>query len=445
MKVNPLSKDFTLKSLIKYTLPSIIMMIFMSTYTIIDGIFVSNLVGEEALAAVNLIMPIFGIIMAISLMFAAGGNAIISRYMGQGKLREAREFLSVLYVVGTILGLFVSLVSFIFPDQLLGVMGISDTLYPLARTYLLSIAGFAMPIFFQVYIQTFMLTAGKPTLGLWLSVIGGLINVILDYVLISPNMFNLGIAGAGIATGIGNAVPGIIGLFYFMFNRKGVLYFVKPKFDFRVLGHSIFNGSSELVGNIAVSITTLMFNFILLQMVGDSGVAAISVILYIQMFQNAIYFGFTMGISPIIGYKYGEENHLGLHKIIQQSFKIIAGTSVLVIIFTIMLADQAIGMFIASSSSTFALAKNGLLLFLPAYLFMGFNIFFSALFTSLSNGKVSAIISVLRSLVFIVIALLILPNIFDLNGVWLAIPVAELMSIFVCIYFYQKGKVVYKY
>ncbi len=442
---SPLAKNFNMRELLKYTLPSMLMMVFMSTYSIIDGVFVSTFVGESALAAVNLVMPLLGIVMAVGLMFATGGNAVIAKLLGQGKTREAQEFLTVIYIIGGILGLILTAIVLIFPNELLNLLNVSDSLYTLTKDYMLSLAGFLAPVFFMVFIQSFMVTAGHPMFGLILSLTGGIVNIVLDYIFISPDLLNMGIAGAGLATGIGNALPGVIGFFYFLFSRKCILHFVKPKLKMKTLAQSMFNGSSELVGSLATSITTLMFNFILISMVGDTGVAAISVILYIQMFQNAIYTGYTLGVSPIIAFKYGEQNHSGLHKVIMQSFKVISVASVLVIALTLAFSDEAVGIFISRDSATFEMAKNGLLLFLPAYLFMGFNIFFSAMFTSLSNGKVSAIISVLRSLVFIVIALLILPQIFELNGVWLAIPVAELLAIIVSCYFYKKNKSHYRY
>ncbi len=445
MTTNPLAQQFTLKSLLKFTLPSIFMMLFMSTYSIIDGVFVASLVGEEALAATNIIMPLLGILMALALMFATGGNAIIAKLMGEGKPQEACRFMTIIYIIGAALGIISSIITFAFTDQMLNALSVSDDLYPYAKDYLLSLAAFAAPIIFLIFIQSFIVTAGHPGLGLILSLTGGIINIILDYLLISPNFADLGIAGAGLATGIGNSVPGLIGLFYFAFNRKSELHFIRPKLNLKLIGQSMFNGSSELVGSLATSITTMMFNFILLDIAGSAGVAAISVILYIQMFQNAIYMGFSMGVAPVIAFKFGEKNRLALQNIIKQSLKVIAAASLMVISLTLIFADQAIGIFIDQASSTFALAKNGLLLFLPAYLFMGFNIFLSAMFTALSNGKVSAIISVARSLVFIVISLLTLPLIWDINGVWLAVPVAEFLAIIVAYYFYKAHRSNYGY
>ncbi len=445
MSSSPLARDFSMGQLLRYTLPSMLMMLLMSTYSIIDGVFVSALVGEDALAAVNLVMPIFAIVMAVGLMFATGSNAVIATLMGRGRTHEARGFMSAIYLIGGALGALMTLCIFLMPERILELLRVSEGLYSLSKDYLLSIAGFMVPVFFMVFIQSFMVTAGKPTLGLVLSVAGGLTNVVLDYLFISPDIFDMGIAGAGLATGIGNALPGVIGVFYFLFCKKGSLYFVKPKLQMRDFVQSLFNGSSELVGALAVSITTILFNVILLDMVGDSGVAAISVILYINMLQNALYSGYTLGVCPIISYKYGEGNSAGLRKTVRRSFSILAAASALVIGLTLLLSKPAVGIFISSESETFELARSGLLLFLPAYLFMGFNIFFSALFTALSNGRVSALLSAMRSLVFIVIALLVLPRMIGLNGVWLAVPVAEGLALLLSLYFYKKHRKSYHY
>ncbi len=445
MNSNPLARDFNMLALLKYTLPSVFMMVFMSTYTIVDGVFVANLVSEDALSAVNLIYPLFGVVMALGLMFATGGNAIIARLMGEGRNQEARQFLSVIFIIGTAIGAVLTIFVYAFPNLLLSFLGVSESLYSLSSDYLLSLAGFAIPIFYLVFVQSFLVTAGKPTLGLIICIAGGITNMVLDYFLISPDFMDLGIAGAGLATGIGNSLPGIFGLVYFFVKRKGDLYFVKPKWNGLFILKSMYNGLSELIGSLAISITTIMFNTILLSIAGESGVAAISVILYIQQFQTAIYFGFTLGVAPIISYKFGEKNNLGLSKVIRKSLIFNGVVSVLVIALTFIFANEAVAIFISRESQTFAMAKEGLLVFLPAYICMGLNIFFSAMFTALSNGKASAIISISRSLVFIVISLLIFPNIFGIVGVWIAVPIAEFLSIAVGFYFYKRYKNSYGY
>ncbi len=445
MMENRLAAQFDWKGLLRYTLPSVCMMVFMSTYTIVDGIFVANLVGEDALAAINLIFPLFGLAMAVALMFSTGGNAVIGKWMGEGRDAEARRFLSTLYIVGGSLGLLLSICGFAFTDSILASLGATDDLYPYAKDYLYSLAGFAVPVIFSVYTQSFFVTAGKPMLGFAVCVMGGVSNMVLDYLLISPRFFDLGIAGAGLATGIGNALPGLFGLLYFGMQRKGTLYFEKPLFALRTLGQSMYNGLSELVGSLAMAVTTMLFNFILLDLVGDSGVAAISVILYIQQMQTAMYIGYTLGVSPILAYKYGAQDRAALHRTVRQSFIIMAVMSGIIIVATLLLSEQAVGVFLARDSQTFAMAKQGLLLFLPAFLFMGVNVFLSSMFTALSNGRVSAILSMGRTLVFLVAALLVLPQFFELVGVWIAVPVAEALALLVGIYFYRKHRKKYGY
>ena len=443
--MNILAKDFDTKSLMKYVFPTILMMIFMSTYTIIDGLFVANLVGENALSAVNIVMPVINIFLAVGLMFATGGTAVMGKLMGEAKVEAARSFLTILYIVALILGVLFTIICLLFPDKIIELLGVNEILYQDSRTYLITLAFFSIAYFFQVFAQSFFVLAGKPMLGFFTCLFGGITNIILDYIFISPNLLDLGIAGAGLATGIGTSVPAIWGVVYFAFCRKGTLYFEKPILKIRILLQSMFNGSSELVSQLSTAVTTLLFNIILLDLVGNSGVASISVILYIQMMQVAIYFGYAIGVAPIISYKYGAGDKAGLKKTLTISFKFTAIVSFLVILFSLLGGKYAIAIFINPSSATFDMALNGLRIFSIAYIFMGINVFISSMFTALSNGKVSAILSLTRTLVFLVGSLLTLPYFLGLNGVWLAVPVAEFLSVILSFYFYLRGRKTYGY
>ncbi len=441
--MNILAKDFNAKSLMNYVFPTILMMIFMSTYTIVDGLFVANLVGEDALSAINIVMPVINIVLAIGLMFATGGTAVMGRLMGEDKSPEARSFLSILYIVAIILGGILTTIFLSFPDEIVRLLGVNDELYSYAMDYLISLSYFSIGFFLQVFVQSFFVLAGKPILGFGICFLGGMTNIVLDYVFIAPTMLNLGITGAGLATGIGNCVPAIFGLAYFALYRKGTLYFEKPILKVKVLFQSMFNGMSELVSQLSTAVTTLLFNIILLELVGKSGVASISVILYIQMLQTSIYFGYAMGVAPIISYKYGANDTKGLKNVLNISFKFTAIVSALVIAFSLIFGEFAISIFINKSSETFMMAVNGLKIFSIAYLFMGINVFMSAMFTALSNGKVSAILSLTRTLVFLVGTLVILPYFLHLNGVWLAVPLAELLACILSVYYFKKGKLNY--
>ena len=445
MDKNILAQNFTTKSILKYTLPTILMTLFMSSYMIVDGIFVSNLVGEDALSAVNVVIPALSVVLAVGMMFGTGGVAIIGRFMGQNKYEEARGFLTTLYIIGGGLGIVFTILGYVFSDTIVIALGANELLLPYAQDYFMSLLPFLVPTIFQVFVQTFFVTAGKPELGFIICVLGGFTNMVLDYILIAPHLFDLGITGAGLATGLGSSVPGLFGLLYFMFHKKGNLYFTKPLWNLKIITQSMYNGMSEMVSNLSTAITTMMFNIIMLKLVGNSGVAAISVILYIQMFQMAIYMGYSFGVAPLLSYKYGEQNHEQLEKIVKTSLKVTGIISIAVVGLSWCFADLAISVFIAPESETFVLAKQGLMIFSIAYLFMGINVFVSAMFTALSNGKVSAILAICRTLVFTVVSLILLPKAFGIIGVWIAVPVAEALTLLCSIYFYKKNKSIYHY
>lgn len=436
--MNTLGQHFNTKSLLQYAFPSICMMIFLSIYTIIDGVFVAQFVGETALSAINIVYPILCIYFAIAMMFATGGTAIMGKFMGEQKDEEARSFLSVLYLVAIGIAIILGIVSFLFPHEIVRLLGAKDELVPYAYDYFISLSPFALGFFLQVYVQGFFVLAGKPTQGFLVCFIGGITNIILDYVFIAPNMMNLGIVGAGLATGIGNSVPAVYGLIYFSCNRKGTLYFGKPIFRWKLLSKSMYNGLSELVSQLSTAITTLLFNVILFEIAGADGVAAISVILYIQMMQMGIYFGYSIGIAPIISYKFGEKNKIELDEIVKISFRFLVIASLIIIAVSQIFAGAATGIFISKDSTTFSMTTRGLRIFSIAYLFMGFNVFMSSLFTALSNGRVSAFLSLARTFVFLIGSLLILPKCIGITGVWLAVPIAEGLTSFISYHFYKK-------
>ncbi len=443
MSDNVLGQSFTSKTLLKYALPTIIMMVFTSTYGIIDGLFVANFVSENALAAVNIVFPIIGIMLALAMMLATGSNALIGKLLGEGKGEEARGVLSLIYIVAIIFSIAVGLIMYVFADPLIRFMGANEVLYPYALDYMLTITGFIPCAMLQIFTQCYFVTAGKPFIGFAANLAGGLTNIILDYLLIV--VFDLGIVGAGLATCIGFSVSGIFGVLYFAFCRKGTLYFVKPSLNIKHLTQSLYNGMSEFVTMMSMSITTIMFNVILMNIAGENGVAGITVIMYIQTIQSAIYMGYSMGVAPVISYKFGEQSFEQLKLINLTSLKVISVLSLITIALSLIFAKPAVGIFISPESETFALTVTGLRIYSLAYVGMGFNIYISAMFTALSNGKVSAIVSIMRTLVFIVIALLTLPFIFGITGVWIAVPIAEMLGIGVGAYCFNRYKTQYNY
>ncbi len=426
---NTLAQKFGILSLLKFTFPTIVMMVFMSLYTMVDGIFVSNLIGENALSAINIVFPASSIIIAISIMLATGGSAIIGKYMGEGKSQSAKEFFTLLIIIGLIFGVITLILGFLFIEPLITLLGSTPSLHDYCYSYLKILLIFAPFSVLQMLFQFFFVTAGKPNWGLFSTIAGGVVNILLDYILIVP--LQMGIAGAALGTGIGYSIPAICGLIYFTFCRTGTLYFVKPKWDGPALLQSCFNGSSEMVTNLATAVTTLLFNIVMLKYLGENGVAAITIVLYAQFLLTSVYLGFSSGIAPILSYNYGEGNHQELHKIYRISMGFICISSILILLLSLSLSSHIVTVFVSSDSAVFPIARHGFVLFSMSYLITGFNIFASSMFTAFSNGKISAIISFLRTFVFIIFAILFLPSMIGANGIWLSVPMAELLTLII--------------
>ncbi len=440
---NRLSQDFHVISLLKFTAPTVVMLVFMSLYQMVDGVFVANFVGENALSALNIVYPIPSIVIAVSIMLATGGNAIIARNMGEGEARKAKENFSFIVLVGFLLGVSFLILGVIFIDPLIRLLGATPAIYPYCYDYLLILI-LSVPLsVFQMLFQNFFVTAGKPHLGLVLTILGGVANIVLDYFFIA--VCHMGVSGAALATAIGYSIPGISGFLYFALNRRGTLYFVKPVFRLNVLLHSCANGSSEMVNNLAVAITTFLFNILMLKYAGEPGVAAITIVLYAQFLMTSVFMGFSSGIAPVVSYNYGRLNADQLHKVFRISIRTVLIVSLIVFFVSEFCSTPVVGVFAPSGSEVFQIAKYGFGIFSISFLFTGVNIFASALFTAFSNGKVSAILSFLRTFVFLVICLLVLPLVWGLVGIWLAVPVAEALAFAVSVYYLVKLRKVYQY
>lgn len=435
---NKLAQNFTITSLLKFTAPTCIMLVFMSLYQMTDAVFVSNFVGENALSALNIVFPIPSIIIALSIMLATGGSAIIAKNMGEGQAQKAKQNFSMIVFVGFLLGIVIMIVGVIWIKPIIKVLGATPILYAYSYDYLFILL-LACPLtVLQMLFQTFFVTAGKPHLGLVSTILGGLSNIVLDYLFIV--VFHMGVAGAAVATSIGYALPAIIGLFYFFLNKKGTLYFVKPVFDRIVLLKTCTNGSSEMVTNLAIAIVTLLFNKIMLQYLGENGVAAITIVLYAQFLLTSIFMGFSNGVAPVFSYNYGNNNKAQMKKIFKMSLCIISVLSILMYIISLVFATPIISVFTSSESEVFKITYHGFFLFSISYLFTGVNIFASSMFTAFSNGKISALLSFLRTFVFLVAALLLLPEIMGVDGIWLAVPIAEFIAILVSIFTMYRNK-----
>ena len=439
---NSLNQNFKTLSLLKFALPSMIMMVFMSLYTIIDGIFVSRLVGESALSAVNIVWPVICILIAIGVMLATGGSAVVARKMGEGDEKGACENFTFLAVVGVAVSLVLLVIVLLFHKPIVYALGADDSLFENGKTYLIDMMYFGPCCILQSLFQCFFVTAGKPAYGLGLITAGGVVNAILDYVFMGP--MQLGIAGAAIATGIGQMIPAVVGVIYFLVKRKG-LHFTRFHWDGKALWQSCTNGSSEMVTNLSNAVITYLFNIILMRMVGADGVAAITIILYGQFLFNALYLGFSMGVAPVISYNYGAKNTGGLKSVCKICRRFVIVSSIIITICCNLLSEPIVLLFVGGKTATYDLAVSGFSVFCVTFLFSGYNIFSSALFTALSDGKTSAVISFTRTFVFILLSLLTLPAIWGVTGVWLAIPVAEFVTLFLSIFYQRRKRTVYHY
>lgn len=439
---NSISQDFKLFSLLKFALPSMIMMVFMSLYSIVDGVFISRYVGSDALSASNIIFPVITIIIAAGVMLATGGSAVVARKMGEGKSKEARSNFTMLTVISVLFGVTVLVVGNIWITPIVKVLGATPRLLSDSISYLSILLYFTPLYMLQMLFQTFFVTAGRPQLGLGATIVGGIANVVLDYVFMGP--MELGVSGAALATGIGQAIPAVVGIFYFLINRNE-LYFVRPHFDGAVLKESCLNGSSEMVSNLATSVVTFLFNIIMLKLQGEEGVAAITIALYGQFLFNSLYMGYSMGVAPVISFNYGKKNVNLLKRIIKICLGFITVSSVTILIVSLLTNNFVVEIFSPKGSRTYEIAVAGCFLFSFNYLFSGINIFASAMFTALSNGKVSAIISFMRTFVFLILSILIMPVFIGEPGVWLSVPAAEFMTIFIAITFIIYNRKKYHY
>lgn len=433
-----LAKKFTFGSLLSFAIPNVIMMISLSMYIIVDGMFVSRLLGTTALSAVNMVYPAICFEMAVSIMIATGGSAIVARKLGEGKQKEAQKNLSLLIVTEILIGLIIAAAGNLFIDKIVLFLGASSIQEPLAVAYAKIIFTFAPAFFLQTAFQTFFVTAGKPTLGLVVTLLAGIVNIVLDYIFMAP--CNMGVAGAALATGIGYCVPAIVGVCFFLRKKKNPLHLVRPEMDGKILVQACTNGSSEMVTNLANAATTFLFNYTLMQFYGEDGVASITIILYFQYIFTALYFGYSNGIAPIISFKYGNGDKEQIKSIFKNSILFLLISSAVSNLLIHLTVKRALTVFTPVSSKVYEIALNGFSLYSLAFIIMGFGIFASALFTAFSDGRSSAIISFSRTFIFIVGCILTLPHLYGQAGVWIAVPIAELLGAFVALFFIMKKK-----
>ena len=440
--LNGYEKPVTLKNILKFAVPTIAMTVFMSFYTMVDGLFVSNLIGTNALSAINLTAPVIQLVTAISTMLATGGSAVVMKKMGEQKAEEAKEDFTFLILVNVIVGIVMCAAGYLAMDYIFAGMNLSADVEEYCVEYLSRYLVFTVPILLMNNFTLYMIASEKANLSLVCSVTGGVLNMLLDYVLIAG--CDMGIGGAAIATGLGYSVTAVVGLFVFS-RKKSLLHFKKPVFRFKVLTNAATNGCSEMAVALVTGIITMMFNWTMLHYVGEDGVAAVTIIMYVLMFASSLYTGYSYGVAPMLSYYYGEQNHEKLKKLVAVSMRVIAGISLVTVAASFFLTRPLVSVFARPDNPVYDLAVTGNRICTIALLFIGYNIFASGMFTALSNGVVSAVLAFSRSFVFMLITMIVLPLILGVNGIWLATPAAELMALALSAFMFLKYRKRYGY
>ena len=442
MKIQ-LSEHFTYQKLLRFVFPSIVMMIFTSIYGVVDGLFVSNYVGKTAFAAVNLIMPFLMAISALGFMIGTGGSAIVAKTFGEGKHQKANEYFSMLVYITLIGGIILSALGMIASPAIAHALGAEGTLLKNCTLYA-RITLISMPAFMlQNVFQSFFVTAEKPKLGLGVIVIAGVTNMVLDFLLVG--ILRVGLPGAAIATVTSECIGGLFPILYFSRKNKSLLRLGRTHFDGQIFLRACGNGSSELMTNLSSSIVNSLYNIQLMKLAGENGVAAFGTIMYVNFIFIALFLGYSIGSAPLVSYHYGAGNHNELKNLFGKSLRLIGIWGVLLFVLAQLIARPLAVLFVGYDPNLLTMTESGFRIYCIAYLINGFNIFGSSFFTALNNGLVSATISFLRTLVFQLFAVLLLPVFFDINGIWSAVALAELLTLTLTVTFFVRNRKKYHY
>lgn len=428
-----LSDHFSYGKLIRFTLPTIAMMIFTSIYGVVDGVFVSNCVGSDAFAAVNLIMPVIMILGSAGFMIGTGGSAIVSKTLGEKKLEKASEYFSILIYLCIVSGVILSAIGIIFIKPIAGLLGatgdIANNCIIYGRTVFFMMTG----LFLQNAFQSFLVVAEKPKLGLAVTLLAGFTNMFLD--LLFVYVLRLGVFGAAIATGISQFVGAIIPIIYFASGKNNILHLKKCRFNKDIIIKTCINGSSEMVTNMSMSLVNILYNMQLMKYIGTNGVVAYGIIMYVGFIFSGTYIGYSLGSAPVISYHYGAGNKKELKSLFKHSIILLVISSVIMTLLAEVLAKYLAGIFVSYDKQLLELTTTAIRIYSVSYLISELNIFASSFFTALNNGFVSAAISFLRMFLFQIIMILLLPVIIGFNGIWIAVTAAEALALVVSVIF----------
>lgn len=442
MKIK-LSDHFTYSKLLRFVFPSIIMMVFTSIYGVVDGLFVSNFAGKTAFASINLVMPFVMILGGIGFMIGTGGTALVSKVLGEGRKEKANEIFTMMIIFTLLLGALLSVIGVISMPWVAKFLGATEEMMADCVIYGRIVTGFTVAFMLQNVFQSFLIAAEKPKLGLLATVLAGITNMALDAIFII--VFKWGVAGAAIATGLSQCVGGIFPLIYFSRKNSSLLRLTKTKLEIKPILNACGNGSSELMSNISSSVVSMIYNFQLMKYVGEDGVSAYGVLMYVQFIFVAIYIGYAIGCAPITGYHFGARNHNELKNMLRKSSFLSAVSGVVLTILAIALSSPLAKLFVGYDKELYELTRHAFRLFAYSFLLAGFNIFTSSFFTALNNGAVSAAISFMRTLIFQTSSVLILPIFLGVDGIWWAITVAEFFAFILSLIFLFAKRKKYNY
>ena len=433
--MNIFSKSMTYKEYIKYLTPSVLTMVFLSFYTTIDGFFVSRFAGSDALAGINIVIPITCIIFGVSVMLSTGASAYIGEFMGKGDYERADNTFSLAALSLLIFSVIFTAVGIILLKPIVIFLGTSEKLMPHVLPYALVVFLGTIPMAFKLFFEYLVRSDGNPKTGLIMSFTGIILNIIADYIFVG--IFKMGTLGAALGTVISISVSALMGFQYF--RKNSTLNFVFPKFDFKLLIKSCINGSSEMLTELSTGITTLLFNLIIIKEYGEDGIAAVTIIMYIYYFFISFYMGIAVATAPVISYNLGADNHKKIRETLKYSFITIGAAAAVIMAFVLLGGKAIIGLFV-SGGYVFDLTWDALKLFSPVFLFIGVNVFLSGYFTALGDGITSAIISSLRSFIFVILFLFTLPSLIDVSGIWLSMPFSEAATILFALPIFIKKK-----
>lgn len=439
-----LSDHFTYGRLIRFTISPVLMMVFTALYNVVDGFFISNYGGKLDFAGVNFIMPYLFALSAVGIMMGAGGSALIGKFLGEGKTEDANKTFSLVVYTSFVMGVILAVISYIFLDDIIRLLGATEDLVGPARSYALPLL-ISLPFFIlESESLSLFMVAERPHLGLFLKLFCGSLNIVLDAVFMVP--LHMGARGAALATMANQIFGGVLPVIYFfMRNTKSTLHLGKTTLDFKNLGRVMVNGSSELVSNISANVVGMLFNVQLIKYAGENGVASYGVLMYLNFIFNAIFFGYSIGVAPIVSYHYGADNKNELSNILRKSLFINITASLVMFLFSELGADLLAHIFVGYDETLKAMTVHGFRIFSFLFLLMGFNVFSSSFFTALNNGLVSALIAFLRTLVFQISAVMILPQFWGIDGIWVSPLVAEVLSLIISLIFLISLKKRYGY